>query len=128
MPMQAIPLPEQFIHLLASVVLLLSFAMLAQRRIRTLIHLFALQGAALVCSTLIVAWSSGQHHLYYSAALTLALKVIVLPLILYRLTDRLECAGTPRPACASPPRCWSAWCWWYSPSGSRSPYPASRAA
>ena len=28
--MQAIPLPEQFIHLLASVVLLLSFAMLAQ--------------------------------------------------------------------------------------------------
>ena len=43
-----------------------------------------------MCSTLIVAWSSGQHHLYYSAALTLALKVIVLPLILYRLTDRLE--------------------------------------
>jgi hydrogenase-4 component E len=88
--MHAIPLPEQFIHLLASVVLLLSFAMLAQRRIRTLIHLFALQGAALVCSTTIVAWSSGQHHLYYSAALTLALKVIVLPLILYRLIDRLD--------------------------------------
>jgi hydrogenase-4 component E len=39
---------------------------------------------------LIVAWSSGQHHLYYSAALTLVLKVIVLPLILYRLIDRLE--------------------------------------
>ena len=61
MPMQAIPLPEQFIHLLASVVLLLSFAMLAQRRIRTLIHLFALQGAALVCSTLIVAWSMSSR-------------------------------------------------------------------
>ena len=90
MPMHAIPLSEQFVHLLASVVLLLSFAMLAQRRIRTLIHLFALQGAALVCSTLIVAWSSGQHHLYYSAALTLALKVIVLPVILYRLIDRLD--------------------------------------
>jgi hydrogenase-4 component E len=88
--MQAIPLSQQFIHLLASVVLLLSFAMLAQRRIRTLIHLFALQGAALVCSTSIVAWTSGQHHLYYSAALTLVLKVIVLPLILYRLIDRLD--------------------------------------
>jgi hydrogenase-4 component E len=88
--MHAIPLSEQFVHLLASVVLLLSFAMLAQRRIRTLIHLFALQGAALVCSTLIVAWSSAQHHLYYSAALTLALKVIVLPVILYRLIDRLD--------------------------------------
>lgn len=86
----AIPLSQQLIHLLASVVLLLSFAMLAQRRIRTLIHLFALQGAALVCSTLIVAWSSGQHHLYYSAALTFLLKVLLLPVILYRLIDRLN--------------------------------------
>jgi hydrogenase-4 component E len=88
--MHAIALPQQFVHLLASLVLLLSFAMLAQRRIRTLIHLFALQGAALACSTLIVAWSGGQEHLYYSAALTLALKVVVLPLILYRLIDRLQ--------------------------------------
>jgi hydrogenase-4 component E len=64
--------------------------MLAQRRIRTLIHLFALQGAALVCSTLIVAWSSGQNHLYYSAALTLVLKVIILPWILHRLIRKLN--------------------------------------
>ena len=88
--MQTMPLSGQYIHLFASVVLLLSFAMLAQRRIRTLIDLFALQGAALVCSTTIVAWTGDQPHLYYSAALTLLLKVIVLPLILYRLIDRLQ--------------------------------------
>lgn len=89
-PMQVLSLPEQFIHLFASLVLLLSFAMLAQHRIRTLIHLFALQGVALVCSTTIAAWAGHQPHLYYSAALTLLLKVFVLPLILYRLIDRLQ--------------------------------------
>ena len=63
--------------------------MLAQRRIVSLVDLFAWQGAVLVGSTLAVAYSTGQHHLYYSAALTLALKVILLPLVLHRLIRRL---------------------------------------
>ena len=87
--MSELPFSAQLIHLFAALVLLLSFAMLAQRRIRTLINLFALQGAALVCSTAIVAFSSAQHHLYYSAALTLTLKVLLLPWILHRLVLRL---------------------------------------
>jgi hydrogenase-4 component E len=37
-----------------------------------------------------VAYSSGQHHLYISAALSLGLKVIALPLILHRLIRRLD--------------------------------------
>ena len=53
--------------------------MLSQRRIAGLINLFAWQGAALAASTALVAWSTDQHHLYYSAALTLVLKVIALP-------------------------------------------------
>ncbi len=88
--MIALPLSSQLIHLFAALVLLLSFAMLAQRRIPALINLFALQGAALVCSTVIVAFSSAQHHLYYSAALTFTLKVLLLPWILHRLVVRLE--------------------------------------
>ena len=88
--MTELPLSSQLIHLFAALVLMLSFAMLAQRRIPALINLFALQGAALVCSTAIVAFSSAQHHLYYSAALTLTLKVLLLPWILYRLVLRLE--------------------------------------
>ncbi len=88
--MTELPLSSQLIHLFAALVLLLSFAMLAQRRIPALINLFALQGAALVCSTAIVAFSSAQHHLYYSAALTLTLKVLLLPWILHRLVLRLE--------------------------------------
>jgi len=80
----------QFINLLAALLLLVSFAMLSQRRVLTLINLFALQGLLLAVSTAIVAWSSHQHHLYYSAALTLVLKVIILPWILHRLIRKLN--------------------------------------
>src|SRR5512135_2072690 len=64
--------------------------MLSQRRIVTLINLFAWQGLALVGSTVTVAWATGQHHLYYSAGITFALKVLLLPWILHRLIRRLN--------------------------------------
>ena len=80
----------QVVNLLAAVLLLISFAMLSQRRIIGLVTLFAWQGAALVLSTGLVAWSTGQHHLYYSAALTLALKVIAMPWFFYRLVRKLD--------------------------------------
>ncbi len=85
-----LPLYAQLINLLASLMLLLAFAMLAQRRILSLIHLFALQGAVLTLNTVVVALSTAQAHLLYSAALTLILKVIVLPWILHRLIVRLN--------------------------------------
>ena len=81
---------NQVINLLAALMLLIVFAMLSQRRILRLIHLFALQGAVLTLNTLLVAVTLGQAHLYFSAALTLALKVLVLPWILHRLIDRLN--------------------------------------
>jgi len=80
----------QLIDLFASLLLLISFAMLAQRRILRLINLFAWQGLILSVSTLVVAWSSHQHHLYYSAGLTLLLKVIFLPWLLHRLIRKLD--------------------------------------
>jgi hydrogenase-4 component E len=81
---------QQLINLLASVMLLLAFAMLSQRRIISLINLFAAQGFTLFLSTALVAWLTGQNHLYVSALLTLALKVVALPLILHRLIRRLN--------------------------------------
>ncbi len=83
-------LSGQFVNLLAAFLLLLAFAMLSQRRILTLIRLFSWQGAALAVSTLVVAHSTGQTHLYFSAALTVVLKVIVIPWVLHRLIDRLQ--------------------------------------
>ncbi len=80
----------QVINLLAALLLLISFAMLSQRRIVGLITLFAWQGAALAASTAIVAGSTGQHHLYWSAGITLALKVIAMPWFFYRLVRKLD--------------------------------------
>ena len=83
-------LTGQIINLLAAVLLLLSFAMLAQRRILSLIDLFAAQGFVLTLSTAFVAWATGQTHLWWSAGLTLLLKVLLLPWILHRLIRRLN--------------------------------------
>ena len=80
----------QFINLLAALLLLIAFAMLTQRRILSLINLFAWQGAVLALSTFVVAYSTAQHHLYWSAGLTLLLKVMLLPYLLHRLIRRLN--------------------------------------
>src|SRR5689334_14148934 len=75
---------------MAALLLLIAFAMLSQRRIRTLIYLFAWQGLVLSANSVVVAYSTGQSHLYFSAAITLALKVVALPLILLWLIRRLN--------------------------------------
>jgi len=84
-----ITLLAELVNVLAAFLLLLAFAMLSQRRVLTLIKLLAWQGAALAASTGIVAWSTGQTHLYYSALITVLLKVILIPWVLHRLIDRL---------------------------------------
>jgi hydrogenase-4 component E len=80
----------QLVNLFAAVLLLLAFAMLAQRRMLSLINLFAAQGFVLFLTTSLVAALTGQHHLYWSALLTLGLKVILLPWILHRLIRKLK--------------------------------------
>jgi len=80
----------QVINLLGALLLMLAFAMIAQRRILSLINLFTLQGLALVVSTAVVGYATGQHHLYLSAGLTFVLKVVLIPILLHRLVDRLK--------------------------------------
>src|SRR3954447_12969327 len=88
--MTGTPFDLQLLNFCAALLLLLSFAMLGQRRIVTLVNLLATQGALLLVATLLLAWRTGEHHLYVSAALTLALKVIFLPWLLHRLIRRLK--------------------------------------
>ena len=84
------PIAGQIVNLLAAALLLLSFAMLSQRRVLSLINLFAIQGAVLVVSTAFVGYITAQPHLYWSAAITFVLKVVVLPWILHRLIRKLK--------------------------------------
>jgi len=88
--MAPIPFYAQLINLFAAILLLLAFAMLSQRRVLSLINLFAAQGLVLAMSTATVAFGTHQAHLYWSAGLTFALKVVLLPWILHRLIRRLD--------------------------------------
>ena len=87
--MTGIPFDLQLINTFSAVVLLISFAMLSQRRVINLVKLLAAQGALLGVATLLVAWRTGETHLYISALLTLGLKVVFLPWLLTRLIRRL---------------------------------------
>ena len=80
----------QLINLLAAVILMLSFAMISQRRIASLINLFTLQGASLVAASVLLGYAGNNPDLYVSAGLTLALKVIMIPWLLYRVIRRLN--------------------------------------
>ncbi len=80
----------QLINLLASTLLILAFAMISQRRILSLIHLFTAQGATLVAATLVVGYATDQPHLYLSAGITPGGQVILIPLLLHRVINRLN--------------------------------------
>ncbi len=79
----------QFVNMLGAVLLMLAFAMISQRRIVLLIQLFSTQGAVLAVATAVVGYVTDQHHLYLSAILTFALKVLLIPFLLRRVIDRL---------------------------------------
>ncbi|NMM12170.1 MAG: formate hydrogenlyase [Rhodoferax sp.] len=85
-----IKLVPQLINLFATLILMLSFAMISQRRIVSLINLFMLQGAALVAASILLGYATHQPDLYVSAAITLALKVILIPWLLHRVIRQLN--------------------------------------
>ena len=85
-----LPLHGQLINLFAALRQHREREQQHQRRVLSLIDLFAAQGLALAASTAVVAYGTAQHHLYWSAGLTLVLKVLLLPWILHRLIRRLD--------------------------------------
>ncbi len=84
-----LPLIEQAILTLSALVLLSSFALLAQSRVVATIKMFAWQGVLLSAATVLVANDTGAHHLYFSAAMTLVLKVMFIPWLLTYQSRRL---------------------------------------
>jgi len=86
----SLTLAAQINSVMAALILLTAFGLLVQRRILALLHLFAWQGFFLCVSTAIVGYVTGEHHLFISSLLTLTLKVIVLPYILYALINKLK--------------------------------------
>ena len=84
-----LPLYEQAILTLAAMIMFTSFVLLAQNRVLAMIHVFAWQGFLLALTTAFVAYDTQAHHLYYSAAITVVIKVIFIPWLLHRLVKQL---------------------------------------
>jgi hydrogenase-4 component E len=90
MSLEHLPLLQQLMIVLAAMVLFTSFVLLEQARLVAAIHAFAWQGVLVAMVTAIVAASGGHAHLFFSAALTLGLKAMLIPWMLHRLVRRLE--------------------------------------
>ena len=97
-----IALLTQAINLFAAILLILAFAMITQRRVLNLVHLFTAQGLTLVAATLDVGYLTAQHHLYVSAGATFLLKVVLLPILLHKLIDRLQVRWDVEPLLNTP--------------------------
>jgi len=86
----SLALSQQFINGLAAITLLISFALLAQHRMLSVLRWFAAQGILLAITAAIVAYSTGEHELYISAIMTLMLKGVLLPWMLWRVIRTLH--------------------------------------
>ncbi|RMG91787.1 MAG: formate hydrogenlyase [Zetaproteobacteria bacterium] len=83
-------LVQQLVDGLAALMLLVSFALLAQHRLLSVLHWFAAQGVLLAVTATIVAYGTGNHELYISAVMTFLLKGLLLPWLLWHVIKRLH--------------------------------------
>jgi hydrogenase-4 component E len=76
-------------HLLAGGLVLVSFMMLYQARLYTLLNVFALHALVLALSVAWQAFIQDAPHLYVTALIALAFKAVVIPVVLHRIIQRL---------------------------------------
>jgi len=77
-------------HLLDGSVLLLSFALLYQRRLLAVFNAFSLQALLIAAAAAWQAHVQDAPHLYATAGIALAFKAIVIPMALRRIVARLN--------------------------------------
>jgi hydrogenase-4 component E len=76
-------------HLLAGGLVLVSFMLLYQRRLFSLLNVYALHALILALSVAWQAFAQTAPHLYATAAIALIFKAIVIPVALHRIVQRL---------------------------------------
>lgn len=76
-------------HLIGATVLMAGFGLLYQRRLFAVLHTFGLQAIALAAAA---AWQAHvQHapHLYFTAAIALIFKAMIVPIALHMIVEKL---------------------------------------
>ena len=77
-------------HLLGGAVLVLSFALLYQRRITSVITIYAAQAVVLAAATAWQGWVQGSANLSVTALIVLGANGVAIPLVLRAIVDRLR--------------------------------------
>lgn len=83
-------LGSQLVNVFSMLLLLTSFAIVAQRRISACVDLFALQSVLLAATAALVAYLTGSPHIYLAALLTVIIKAGIIPFILKKIIERLN--------------------------------------
>ena len=81
---------SQLVNICSMLLLVTTFAIVAQRRLSACVDLFALQSVFLGVTAAVVAFLTGIYHIYIAALLTILIKAIIIPLILKRVIERLN--------------------------------------
>jgi hydrogenase-4 component E len=76
-------------HLLAGGLVVVSFMLLYQDRLYSLLNVYALHAVVLALAVAWQAYIQDAPHLYVTAAIALGFKAIVIPLSLHRIIERL---------------------------------------
>jgi len=76
-------------HMLAGLMVLVSFMMLYQTRMYALLNVYALHSLVLSASVAWQAYIQDAPHLYITAVIALVLKAIIIPVALHRMVSRL---------------------------------------
>jgi len=83
-------LGSQLINLCSMMLLLTTFAIVAQRRLSACVDLFAFQSLFLAVTAALVAWFTDSPHIYIAALLTIGIKTAAIPMILRRVIERVN--------------------------------------
>jgi hydrogenase-4 component E len=76
-------------HMLAGLLVLVSFLMLYQDRLYALLNFFTIHAFVLSLSVAWQAWIQDAPHLYVTALIALVFKAIVIPIALHRIIQQL---------------------------------------
>jgi hydrogenase-4 component E len=85
-------------HLLGAIVLLMSFALLYQTRLFSLLQVYSAQALTLSAAAAWQGYAHGESHLYVTAILTLVLKAMVIPVALHRIIVKMDIQRSIEPA------------------------------
>lgn len=85
-------------HLLGTLVLMMSFALLYQTRLFSLLQVYSAQSVILAATAAWQGYAHGESHLYVTALITLSLKAIVIPIALHRIVVKFDIQRAVEPA------------------------------